>query len=42
MGDGLFFKTGQELLMSDMAFIVGTIVFMALGILYLKGCERLK
>jgi len=28
--------------MSDLIFVVCTILFFALGILYLKGCERLK
>ena len=28
--------------MSDLIFVVMTLAFFALGILYLKGCERLK
>ena len=28
--------------MSDVIFVLGTVVFFGLGILYLKGCERLK
>jgi len=28
--------------MTDLIFVVCTILFFALGILYLKGCERLK
>jgi hypothetical protein len=28
--------------MSDALFMLSTVVFFALGILYLKGCERLK
>jgi len=28
--------------MNDLIFVICTIVFFALGILYLKGCERLK
>ncbi len=28
--------------MSDVIFVLCTVVFFALGILYLKGCERLK
>jgi len=28
--------------MSDVIFVAGTIVFFAVGILYLKACERLK
>jgi len=31
-----------SLLVSDVIFVVITIAFFALGILYLKGCERLK
>jgi hypothetical protein len=33
---------GQEQVMSDVVFIVGTVLFFALGILYLQGCQRLK
>jgi len=28
--------------MTDVIFVMCTILFFALGILYLKGCERLK
>jgi len=28
--------------MTDLIFVICTILFFALGILYLKGCERLK
>ena len=28
--------------MSDVIFVLGTVVFFGLGVLYLKGCERLK
>jgi len=28
--------------MSDLIFVLCTIVFFGLGILYLKGCERLR
>jgi len=28
--------------MTDVIFVMCTIVFFALGIMYLKGCERLK
>jgi hypothetical protein len=28
--------------MSDVIFVAGTIVFFAVGVLYLKACERLK
>ncbi len=31
-----------EYQMSDVIFILCTVVFFALGILYLRGCERLK
>ncbi len=31
-----------EILMSVILFIAGTIVFIGLGIVYLKGCEKLK
>ena len=33
---------GRERAMSDVIFIVCTVVFFGLGILYLKGCERLR
>ena len=33
---------GQEPDMTDVTFVLCTILFFALGILYLKGCERLK
>ena len=32
----------REQKMSDVIFVLGTVVFFALGILYLKACERLK
>ncbi len=32
----------QEPRVSDVIFVVITIAFFALGILYLKACERLK
>jgi hypothetical protein len=32
----------RELLMSDAIFVLCTIAFFGLGILYLRGCERLK
>jgi hypothetical protein len=32
----------QEPQMSDALFMLSTVLFFALGILYLKGCERLK
>jgi hypothetical protein len=32
----------REFQMSDVIFVLCTVVFFALGILYLKGCERLK
>ncbi len=32
----------QEFQMSDAIFVLCTIVFFGLGILYLQGCERLK
>jgi hypothetical protein len=28
--------------MSDVIFVLCTVVFFAVGLLYLKGCERLK
>lgn len=28
--------------MNDVLFLLGTILFFALGIAYLKGCERLR
>lgn len=28
--------------MSDIVFVVGTILFFVMGIAYLKGCERLR
>jgi len=28
--------------MTDLIFVICTILFFALGIMYLKGCERLK
>lgn len=28
--------------MNDVVFLLGTILFFALGIAYLKGCERLR
>jgi hypothetical protein len=28
--------------MKDVLFLLGTILFLALGIAYLKGCERLR
>jgi hypothetical protein len=31
-----------EYQMSDVIFVLCTVVFFSLGILYLKGCERLK
>lgn len=33
---------GQEPAVSDVIFVLCTVVFFGLGILYLKGCERLK
>jgi uncharacterized protein YacL len=35
-------KDAQEKFMSDVVLIVITLVFIVLGLLYLKGCERLK
>lgn len=32
----------REPVMSDVLFVLCTIVFFGLGILYLKGCERLR
>jgi hypothetical protein len=32
----------QEPCMSDIIFVMMTLAFFALGVLYLKGCERLK
>jgi hypothetical protein len=32
----------REHQMSDVIFVLCTVVFFALGILYVKGCERLK
>jgi len=41
-GGGVRLEEVGEILMSDILFIAGTIVFIALGIVYLKGCEKLK
>jgi hypothetical protein len=38
----LFSSLVREPGMSDIIFVLITIAFFALGILYLKGCERLK
>jgi len=32
----------QGIPMSDALFLLSTVVFFVLGIVYLKGCERLK
>jgi hypothetical protein len=32
----------REILMRDIAFVLVTALFFVLGILYLRGCERLK
>jgi len=31
-----------ELLMKDIAFVLATVLFFGLAILYLRACERLK
>jgi len=31
-----------ELLMKDFVFVLATVLFFGLAILYLRGCERLK
>jgi len=32
----------EEIFMRDVIFIAATVIFFALSILYLRGCERLK
>ena len=32
----------RETFMTDFLFLLGTVAFFALGIAYLKGCERLR
>jgi hypothetical protein len=33
---------GEESLVSDVIFVILTVIFFGLAILYLRGCERLK
>ena len=42
MWEGVSWVMVREPKMMDVIFVLSTVVFFALGILYLKGCERLK
>jgi hypothetical protein len=41
-GEEFAARPGKEFQMGDLIFVGMTVVFFALSILYVKGCERLK